>query len=33
MGNLTEELEFDSVSNCNELNHYKNQNYTTNPRT
>jgi hypothetical protein len=33
MGNLTEELEFDRVTNCNELYHYKNQNYTTNPPT
>jgi hypothetical protein len=30
MGNLTDELEFDSVTNCNEPQHYKNQNYATN---
>jgi hypothetical protein len=29
MRNLTNEPEFDSVTNCNGLQHYKNQNYTT----
>jgi hypothetical protein len=30
MGNLIEDLESDRVTNYNELNHYKNQYYTTN---
>ena len=30
MGNLTDEIEFDRVTNFNELKHYKSQNYTTN---
>ena len=30
MGNLTEELEFDRVNDCNELKHYKHQIQITN---
>ena len=33
MGNLTDELEFDRETNCNELKNYKNQNYITNSST
>jgi hypothetical protein len=33
MRNLTDELEFDRVTNCNDLQHHKNQNYTTNSST
>ena len=29
MGNLTEKLVSDTATHCNELNHYKSQNYTT----